>query len=112
VELYGNNATCSELTVLTGGFDSLECDKGVTDPKPRGWISRTNFQGDYYAAPQLTLNKRGKSTETVTLFAFGNKSDIQVSSVDCHDGFVTLTNKDGSKKTINTTELHAKANIQ
>ncbi len=97
------------LTVLTAGFDSMEIDTGVMEPKPRGWISRTNIQGDYYAAPQLTLHRRGYCESFATLFALGSAEEIPVSGILCDERSVTVRYKNGSERVIDVAELDAKA---
>jgi hypothetical protein len=103
--------TCPELTVLAGGFDKLECFKGVTEPKPLGWISRSNIQGDYYAAPQLVFERRGSCESFVTLFAFGSAEEIPVAGVECDNGSVTVKYKNGKERKIDVKYLDSRASI-
>jgi hypothetical protein len=103
--------TCPELTVLAGGFDKLECFKGVTEPKPLGWISRSNIQGDYYAAPQLVFERCGACESFVTLFAFGSAEEIPVAGVECDNGSVTVKYKNGKERKIDVKYLDSRASI-
>ena len=82
------------------------------EPKPLGWISRTNLQNDYYAAPQLVLSAYGEYCQTfLTVFTIGSAEDTDISSVGCTNHTVTLRYKNGKERTIDLNYLDSKATI-
>ena len=99
-------ASSERISFITSGFESMICETGITEEEhPRGIISPTSVQYQFYPAPQYTVTAKGKDVELATVFMHRSLDKSEVSSVDFKGGVAKLMKKNGEVLEFNLAEL-------